>query len=64
MSEFKKGDIVRLKSGGPSMTVERISDSSMVENPVKCQWFAGHKLQEGWFAPESIELVEESEETQ
>lgn len=50
--QFKVGDVVRLKSGGPKMTV--------VENPdiyfgsdvlkVKCQWFDGSKLSEDTFS--------------
>jgi len=34
MSDFTKGDIVRLKSGGPKMTV-----SSVKATAIACQWF-------------------------
>lgn len=34
MSQFKTGDVVRLKSGGPKMTVKEEGDSI-----VSCQWF-------------------------
>ena len=39
MSEFKAGDVVQLKSGGPNMTVERIND----DRSLWCVWFEGGK---------------------
>lgn len=37
---FKPGDLVRLKSGGPLMTVERIGkDSNTNEDAAWCTWF-------------------------
>ncbi|MHA6641112.1 YodC family protein [Mesorhizobium sp. A623] len=33
---FKPGDVVRLKSGGPQMTV---SDASAASGAVMCNWF-------------------------
>lgn len=40
MPEFKKGDIVQLKSGGPDMTV-----TSVQGEEIWCIWFAGKKLE-------------------
>jgi uncharacterized protein YodC (DUF2158 family) len=40
--EFQKGDLVILKSGGPVMTVQSVSDYSMSAGPehgVECVWF-------------------------
>jgi len=37
--EFKKGDLVKLKSGGPTMTVSEIEN-----NRIYCQWFANNEL--------------------
>jgi uncharacterized protein YodC (DUF2158 family) len=51
---LKVGDIVQLKSGGPKMTVK---SSHGVEDDVHCQWFAGSKLEEGWFPPDSVVTV-------
>lgn len=34
MSEFTKGDVVRLKSGGPKMTVLSVKTAALA-----CQWF-------------------------
>jgi uncharacterized protein YodC (DUF2158 family) len=52
--EFKVGDIVKLKSGGPDMTVEGWSD---YYKSYEVQWFAGKKLDTGRFKFESLELV-------
>ncbi len=35
--QFKPGDVVRLRSGGPKMTVETAADEG--EDEVNCQWF-------------------------
>ena len=36
---FKVGDIVRLKSGGPSMTVTSFEDDTSGGTLVWCDWF-------------------------
>ncbi|MBU4564049.1 MAG: YodC family protein [Desulfarculus sp.] len=53
MATVKEGDVVRLKSGGPQMTVKFVDREF---HSVVCQWFEGHKLAEGNFSPESLEL--------
>jgi len=52
---WKIGDVVRLKSGGPSMTLQAIVPSG----GVVCSWFDGGKLTSQSFAPEA--LVEASQ---
>ena len=52
---FSNGQIVKLKSGGPEMTVK--STASHPSNYYICQWFAGKKLEQGIFSAESLELV-------
>ncbi len=49
------GNIVKLKSGGPDMTVRTVPDHP--EAPYECQWFAGKKLESGRFPHNSLELV-------
>lgn len=52
---FKLGDVVKLKSGGPSMTVEEICDSS-----IQCCWFSAANDQDAYhdgFEASSLELV-------
>jgi uncharacterized protein YodC (DUF2158 family) len=55
--KFVVGDIVKLKSGGPEMTV-----NARFSGPItyRCQWFAGKKLENGVFPEDSVEKVEKS----
>lgn len=58
--EFKVGTIVKLKSGGPDMTVEEVCIHYATQKPdgdVRCQWFAGKKLERGVFPTASLELI-------
>ncbi|MGJ8524327.1 hypothetical protein LMG33818_000035 [Halomonadaceae bacterium LMG 33818] len=59
---FSKGDIVKLKSGGPEMTVKKPMED-MQGDPItyRCQWFAGKKLEVGDFPPESLIYAEVAE---
>ncbi len=52
---FSIGDIVKLKSGGPEMTVQR----NVSNGHYRCQWFAGKKLESGSFPISSLVLVTE-----
>ena len=67
-STFKPGDVVKLKSGGPNMTVAQrsILDTATAfpgeENKIRCTWFAGKKLCDGTFDPEQLVPVEEAAE--
>lgn len=52
MSEIKKGDEVKLKSGGPVMTVQDLGDYIMgagIEDGVKCIWFEDKDVKERVF---------------
>jgi uncharacterized protein YodC (DUF2158 family) len=55
-TKFVVGDIVKLKSGGPEMTVHSLPE--VPNRSYRCQWFAGKKLESGSFPPESLELVD------
>jgi uncharacterized protein YodC (DUF2158 family) len=44
--EFTQGDVVRLKSGGPDMTVEEID----AQGNVICVWFQGSLVKRQGFA--------------
>ena len=54
-NQFKVGDVVKLKSGGPNMTVR--SAPEMPGQVYQCQWFAGKKLEQGAFREESLETA-------
>jgi len=61
--EFKAGDVVKLKSGGPVMTVTQAGTQAMTgKKLVWCTWFAAskgeHKLEKGEFPPESLQKWE------
>lgn len=54
-TSFAVGDIVKLKSGGPEMTVRVIPTE--LNKSYTCQWFAGKKLEQGSFPGDSLEPV-------
>jgi len=51
---FVAGDLVKLKSGGPVMTVKE----KLYDGDLRCQWFGGKKLESGDFPPDSLEVAE------
>jgi uncharacterized protein YodC (DUF2158 family) len=53
--KFDIGDIVKLKSGGPDMTVQALPNAA--NSNYTCQWFAGKKLESGRFPSDSLEQV-------
>ena len=58
MEQFKPGDVVRLKSGGPNMTVTQVGERAMTQEPeVWCVWFVGTKKFEDTFSPEALEIA-------
>lgn len=58
--QFKPGDRVQLKSGGPSMTVkELIPPNKHMGGQYLCQWFNRENLKQGFFAQDSIQEVKE-----
>lgn len=58
MADFKVGDTVQLKSGGPIMTVTEVGDEYGVTK-VFCSWFDDKKKQEhSSFQPETLQVVE------
>jgi uncharacterized protein YodC (DUF2158 family) len=63
-NQFEDGDIVQLASGGPDMTVERLSKPLLSTDVTKaeCQWFGGRKLEHGWFPVRSLKLIKKSGE--
>jgi len=58
--QFKMGDIVQLKSGGPPMTVRSIE---AINGECLCEWFGGgHALKTHRFLSETLKRAEVSEE--
>lgn len=54
-TQFNIGDTVKLKSGGPDMTVRIVPEGK--RTVYVCQWFAGKKLDSGTFPVESLVAV-------
>jgi uncharacterized protein YodC (DUF2158 family) len=50
MEQFKPGDVVQLKSGGPKMTVRELED----QTGVVCVWFAGSKRETARFEASTL----------
>ena len=61
MADFKVGDIVQLRSGGPKMTVvEEVNHLMMGVRPsALCNWFAGSKNEQKAFPPAALILLDE-----
>lgn len=61
--EFQLGDVVRLKSGGPRMTVENLGDR-LGDEVVCCVWFekVGNKqiVKRDAFPPITLEMAPKS----
>jgi uncharacterized protein YodC (DUF2158 family) len=58
---FKIGDMVKLRSGGPVMTVSRLVTEPQwqwQEPSVECKWFLQNALQTESFDPTIIDPVE------
>ena len=59
MKRFKKGDKVKLISGGPSMTVQESSQKFENDKPLEvynvlCNWFANDEFKNQWFDQEVL----------
>lgn len=75
MANFKIGDVVRLKSGGPEMTVVSVIEAEKggLDSVVltqkypdssifyRCEWFVGTKLSIDSFPENSLNSVEDEE---
>ncbi len=59
MTAFQIGNVVRLKSGGPKMTVKQLdmlTDDKQTSG-ILCEWFYNSMQQEKTFHPDSIAVV-------
>jgi uncharacterized protein YodC (DUF2158 family) len=54
--QLKVGDVVKLKSGGPLMTVTLVGPDMSGIMTAWCVWFAGQVRVEGTFPLEAVEL--------
>jgi uncharacterized protein YodC (DUF2158 family) len=56
---FKVGDVVKLKSGGPLMTVTNPNCTVNGVAAVSCAWFDQAKPCANLFPPDSLEIVDQ-----
>jgi uncharacterized protein YodC (DUF2158 family) len=56
--DFRRGDKVRMKSGGPQMMIETVGDH-YGQPTVWCKWYDGKNFREETFSPDSLELVKD-----
>lgn len=63
---FKIGEIVRLKSGGPEMTIDYLETPIGGREPefVHCKWFGGRKLEHGRFNINAIVIAKEEQKSE
>lgn len=57
--KFKKGDVVVLKSGGPSMTAGAYHESFQGDDRLTCTWFNNGERKAETFHEDQLELEEE-----
>lgn len=57
INSLKEGDLVRLKSGSPTMTVDSIHDFVTSDVSYCCMWFNQGLLQSGKFKREALKIV-------
>lgn len=60
---WKVGDVVQLKSGGPAMTVTYYGPGFSRDTIVTCQWFVNNEQKSGDFPPEALKAYEGSSTT-
>ncbi len=57
---LQPGDVVRVKSGGPKMTIDKIGQFGMgSKEEARCVWFDGNKRVTDLFQLEILEKVDE-----
>jgi uncharacterized protein YodC (DUF2158 family) len=60
MDELKQGDVVQLKSGGPSMTIKEIGQYTYGGSgplSANCTWFDGKKVFSEFFPLHALQKV-------
>jgi uncharacterized protein YodC (DUF2158 family) len=56
--KFKQGDVVKLKSGGPAMTIDEEYDSAGGRKLIRCLYFLDNKLAQVKVAENLLEPIE------
>jgi uncharacterized protein YodC (DUF2158 family) len=56
MEQFREGDVVQLKSGGPLMTISKLGETG-----IYCDWFIKDELKHGVFKPYQLKKIDDEE---
>lgn len=66
MNQFNRGDMVRLNTGGPPMSVAKVQEfgpdapnDQLTGQQVLCAWFVGEEEKGTWFPPECLVKIKE-----
>jgi uncharacterized protein YodC (DUF2158 family) len=59
MAQFEVGDVVRLRSGGPKMTIQEVIQ---IGGNIRCQWFVQGEVRHSVFHPRSLQKLAWDEE--
>ena len=66
MLTFNRGDMVRLNTGGPPMSVAKVQEfgpdapgDHLIGWQILCAWFAGEEEKGSWFPPECLVKIKE-----
>ena len=63
MPNLKIGDVVKLRSGGPRMTITgEATEYANGQTMVECTWFDGSKKVTDVFPPQVLEVLNEDEQ--
>jgi uncharacterized protein YodC (DUF2158 family) len=54
MARFEVGDVVRLRSGGPKMTIQEVIE---IGGNIRCQWFVQGEVRTSVFHPRSLQKM-------
>jgi uncharacterized protein YodC (DUF2158 family) len=56
-TEWKTGDLVQLKSGGPTMTVTEIVQEGYETKSIVCTWYLGEEENKRPFHPDTLKAA-------
>lgn len=60
--ELVVGTVVKSVAGGPDMSVNKLMTTGQNIGQYRCQWFAGKKLESGFFYKSELVLVKEEQQ--
>ena len=62
MDALKQGDVVKVMSGGPRMTVVDVALDYRSQDEVTCKWFAGAEVRTARLFPGELRKVKDGDQ--